>query len=134
MSVDRRIRRVVRVPGGWEPRDRGHPHAVRAVGRQSCASVGASLMGEAIPRCHCTLPLTVPPAHVRIWDTGRDPDPGPWVSDVVRWGDEPRMRRWVRRAGTGMRLLRVRPCLKRRVCVSGKTFLEVVCVSRIPCA
>jgi hypothetical protein len=57
-------------------------------------------MGEAIPRCHCTLPLTVPPAHVRIWYTERDPDPGPWVSNVVRWGDEPDMRRWVRRTGT----------------------------------
>jgi hypothetical protein len=59
-------------------------------------------MSEAISRCHCTLPLTLPPAHVRIWNTDRDPDPGPWVNNVVRWGDEPRMRRWVRRVGTDM--------------------------------
>lgn len=69
---------------------------------QLCVTVGVPLMGEAIPRCHCTLPLTVPLAHIRIWDTDRDPDPGPWVSNVVRWGDEPRMRRWVRRTGTDM--------------------------------
>jgi hypothetical protein len=37
----------------------------------SGAAVGAPLMGETIPRCHCTLPLTVPPAHIRIWDTDR---------------------------------------------------------------
>jgi hypothetical protein len=66
---------------------------------QSRATVGVPLMGEAIPRCHCTLPLTVPPAHVRIWDTDRDPDPGLPVTNVVRWGDEPHMRRWVRRTG-----------------------------------
>jgi hypothetical protein len=65
-------------------------------------SLGVLLMGEVIPRCHCTLPLTVPPAHVQIWYTDRDPDPGPSVTDMVRWGDEPRMRRWVRRTGTGM--------------------------------
>jgi hypothetical protein len=57
-------------------------------------------MGETIPRCHCTLPLTVPPAHVRTWYTDRGPDPGPSVSNVVRWGDEPHMRRWVRRTDT----------------------------------
>jgi hypothetical protein len=56
-------------------------------------------MGETISRCHCTLPLTVPLVHVRIWYTDRDPDPGPWVSTVVRWGDEPHLRRWVRRTG-----------------------------------
>jgi hypothetical protein len=59
-------------------------------------------MGKTTPRCHCTLPLTMPPAHIRTWDTGRDPDPGPWVSNVVRWGDEPHLRRWVRRPGTDM--------------------------------
>jgi hypothetical protein len=57
-------------------------------------------MGKTTPRCHCTLPLTMPPAHIRTWDTGRDPDPGPSVTNVVRWGDEPHMRRWVRRTGT----------------------------------
>jgi hypothetical protein len=59
-------------------------------------------MGEAVPRCHCTLPLTVPPAHIRIWYTDCDPDPGPSVTDVVRWGDEPHLRRWVRRPSTNM--------------------------------
>jgi hypothetical protein len=57
-------------------------------------------MGKDIPRCQCVLPLTVPPAHVQIWHTDRDPDPGPWVTDVVRWDDEPHMCRWVRRPGT----------------------------------
>jgi hypothetical protein len=57
-------------------------------------------MSETIPRCHCGLPLTSPPAHVRSWHTDHDPDPGPPVTNVVRWGDEPRMRRWVRRTGT----------------------------------
>jgi hypothetical protein len=56
-------------------------------------------LGKTIPRCHCTLPLTTPPAHVRTWHTDHDPDPGPSVTNVVRWGDEPHMRRWVRRTG-----------------------------------
>jgi hypothetical protein len=52
--------------------------------------------------CRCFLPTQPPPEGIEWWRPDLDPDPGLSVHAVVRWGDQPELRRAVRLAnGTG---------------------------------
>lgn len=58
-------------------------------------------MSDAGGVCRCYLPLD-PPFGMEWWQPDIDPDPGLRVRAVVRWGDEPELRRAVRlRDGSG---------------------------------
>lgn len=54
-------------------------------------------MSDLDAECRCYLP-TKPPPDLEWWRPDLDPDPGLRVHAVVRWGDEPKLRRAVRLA------------------------------------